>query len=107
MNAVAANDVVLVAGIGEVVYLDVVHHALAHKAQTMLPQHHGVDCTLTDEQFALQVLGLIDKRGLGKALGVGGLGLHIALAIHHLIPFPINYGASCNSHLEHFGIVGD
>ena len=107
MYAVFADDVVLVAGVGEVVYLDVINYALADEAQAVLPQHYGVESALADEQFAFQILGLVDERGLGKALGIGGLGLHIALAIHHLIPLPVDHGATRNGYLEHIGVVGN
>ena len=61
MHAVLASYVVLVAGIGEVVHLHIPHHTFAHEAEAMLPQHYGVYAALADEQFAFEIIHLVDE----------------------------------------------
>ena len=48
----------------------------------------------------LEVLGLVEQAGLGISLGVGLRGVHITLAIHHLIVFPVDDRTSCHAYLE-------
>ena len=56
-------------------------------------------------QFAFQISCLADEAGLGIALRVVLWRTHIALAIHHLVPFPVDDGTTGNADLEHIGIV--
>ena len=56
-------------------------------------------------QLTLQLAGFVDEAGLLVALGILLRGVHVALAIHHLVPFPVDDRATGHAHLEDVGIV--
>ena len=56
--------------------------------------------TVDNLKTTLEVLGLVEQAGLGISLGVGLRGVHITLAIHHLIVFPVDDRTSCHAYLE-------
>ena len=60
MQGITTIDIMLGAWIREVINLDVVLDAFPYKAQTVLPYDNRVDCSLTYEKLAFQVLGFID-----------------------------------------------
>ena len=55
-------------------------------------------------QFALQILGLVDAAGLFVALGVLLRCVHVALAIHYLVPLPVYDRATGNTYLKDVGV---
>ena len=71
----------------------------------MLPHHGVVDGALADEEFRFQVFRAGDQRSLRETFRVRGLRIHIALAVHHFIPFPVDHRAAGHRHLEHVGVV--
>ena len=71
----------------------------------MRPYHSVVYGTLAYQQLALKVFCTRDKAGLLETVSVGLVGLHIALAVHNLIPFPVNDRTSGHTNLEYFGVV--
>ena len=104
--AAVAAHVVRLTGVGEEVGLCAGLYACLEERQTVLGHHGGVVVTRDDLQLALQVLGLGEQTGFGVSLGVGLRGVHIALAIHHLIPLPVDHRAAGNTYLEDLGVVG-
>ena len=106
MDAGMTSHVVLLTRVGEEVWLCAGFDAGIEEGKTML-RHDGVVVVACDDlQFAFQVLRLVDKADLGIAFGICFRSSHIALAVHHLIPFPVNYWASSHTNLEHIGVVG-
>ena len=73
----------------------------------MLPNNYGVNGSLTDKQLTLERSSLVDEACLLEALGIVVYVVHIALAIHHLVPLPVDYRATCNTHLEYVRVVCD
>ena len=61
---------------------------------------------LYDLQLALEVLCLVEQGGFLVAFRVGLWCVHIAFAIHHLIPVPVDNRSSCHTYLEDLRIVG-
>ena len=61
MDSVLAHNIMFSARIREIVYLDIVLDAFPDEAETVFPYYYRVDCTLTDEKLALQILSLIDE----------------------------------------------
>lgn len=106
VDSVASSYVVLMAWVREIVNLYIIHHACADKAEAVLPQHYRIDGSLTDQQLALEVLGLVDEAGLFISLGIDSGVVHISFSVHHLIPFPVDHGTSCYGYLEYVRIVG-
>ena len=106
MNPVTSEDIVFSAWVREVIHLNLVLDALADEIQAVLPEHGIVDGALTDEQFALQVLGLVDEACFRIALRIALHGIHIALSVHDFVPFPVDYRTACDSDLEDFRIGG-
>ena len=69
--------------------------------------HNGVVVVArNDLQLSFQVLGLGYQAGLGIAFRVGLRRVHIALAVHHLVPLPVNDGTAGHADLEHVRIGG-
>ena len=97
----------LVAWIREVVYLYIVYNTCSYEAETVLPKHNWVDGSLTDEKFALEVLCLVDEACLLVAFRIDVRMIHVSLAIHYLIPFPVDHRATGNCYLEDVRIIGD
>ncbi len=93
--------------IREVVHLDIVLYAFAHKAQTVFPYDYRVNRALAYEQLALEVLRLVEQAGLCIAFRIGVRMIHVAFSVHYLIPFPVYDRASCHSHLEYVWPVGN
>ena len=106
MDAGMTSHVVLLTRVGEEVWLCAGFDAGIEEGETML-RHDGVVVVACDDlQLAFQVLRLVDETGLGIAFGIRFRSSHIALAVHHLIPFPVDDRTSGYTHLEHIGIVG-
>lgn len=87
MNPVTSEDIVLSAWVREVIHLNLVLDAFADEIQAVLPEYSIVDDTLTDEQFALQVLGLVDEACCRIAIRIALHGIHIPLSVHDFVPF--------------------
>ena len=106
MDSVFSTYVMLVTWVREVVHLYIVLHAFAYETEAVFPYDYRVDCALADEKLAFEVLGLVDEACLRISLRIGVRVVHIALAIHHFIPFPIDHRTACNAYLEDIRIVG-
>ena len=106
MDSVTAVNVVGSCGIGEIIHRNEAVNALLDEGETVLPDHGIVHGALADEEFALQICGLVDKGSGLKAIRIGLRGIHIALSVHDLVPLPVNDGTARNAHLEHVRIGG-
>ena len=107
VNSILAHYVVLVAWVREVVYLYIVNNAGSYKTEAVLPEYYRVYCSLTNEELSFKVLGLVDQTCLLVSFRIDVRMVHIPLAIHHFIPFPVNHRSSCDCNLEYVRIVGD
>ena len=96
----------LLAWVGKEVGLCAGLDAGIQETQAVLWYHSVIVITRDNLQLTLQVLGLADQTALGITLGVILWGTHIALAIHHLIPFPVDHRTACYTYLKHVGVVG-
>lgn len=105
--SVLAAHIMLVAWVREVVHLDVVDNAGPDETEAVLPENHRVDRSLADKQLALEVLCLVDEAGLLISLRVHVRMIHLSLAVHHLVPFPVDDRTSGHSDLEYVRIVCD
>ena len=105
MNTGVSHHVVSLARIDEEVGLCASFHAGVEELQGVLRNNRRVVHTYDYLQLTLQVLCLVKKACLLVAFSVLLRCVHIALAIHHLIPFPVDDRSSCHAHLEHFGMV--
>ena len=72
----------------------------------MLRHYSSIVVAGNNLKSALKILCLIEQRGLLVTLGIGLRSIHIALAIHHLIPMPVDYRTACYANLEYVWIVG-
>ena len=106
VSALMTAHIVRLTWIDEEVWLSAGCDAGLQEGETMLRHHCYVVEALDDLQLALQILGLIEQRGLLVALRVGLRSIHIALAIHHLVPVPVDDWATCYAYLEYLWIVG-
>ena len=105
MDAVFSADIVLGTRIREIIQLDIVLDTFADKAQTILPDNSLVNRTLADQKLAFQILRLINQGRLGESLRIGLHRVHVALAVHYLVPFPINHRSTGDSDLESLRII--
>ena len=106
MDAGMAPHVMFLAWIGKEVGLSARLDAGIEEREAVL-RHNGVVVVARDDlQTAFQVLGLVDERRLGIALRIGLRSVHIAFAVHHLVPLPVNDGTASYTHLEDVGVVG-
>ena len=106
MSALMTSHVVRLARIDEEVWLGACCDASLEEGEAVLWHYGHIVQALDNLQLALQVLCLIEQRGLPVTLWVGLWGVHIALAIHHLVPVPVDYRTACYAYLEHVRIVG-
>ena len=106
VHALVAHHVVALARIDVEIGLRSGGDAGFQETVGMLGNYRRVIEADDDLQAALEVGSLVDQAGLLVALGVGLRGVHIALAIHHLIPLPVDDGTAGDTHLEHVRVVG-
>ena len=104
MDAVDATDVVFVMRVDEVVDLFASFDAGINELDAVLPNHGVVLGTMDDKKTAIEVLGLGQEGVVGVTLGVLLWGVHIPLAIHDLVPFPVNDRATSATHFKDFGM---
>ena len=104
MVPLASADVVLVVWVDKVVDLLEVVDATLDKLQRVLPNDGIVLGAVDDEQMAFEVLGFVEQAVSLLAFWILLRGVHIALAVHNLIPLPIYDGAAGTAHLEHLGV---
>ena len=100
MHTGMTAHVVLLARIGKEVGLGAGLDTGIEERETMLRYDRIVIVTRDDLKFALQVLGLADEAALGIAFRIILWCAHIALAVHHLVPFPVDNRASGNTYLK-------
>ena len=105
MHAGMSPHIVLLTRIGEEIGLRARLDTGIEERQTMLWHYRIVVVTGDNLQLALQVLRLVEKARLLITLGVVLGGTHIAFAIHHLIPFPVDDGTTGHTDLEDVRIV--
>ena len=72
----------------------------------MLGHDGGVVQADDDLQPPAQVFGLVEQAGLGIAVGVGKGSVHVALAVHHLVPPPVNHRPAGDTHFENIRVMG-
>ena len=106
MDTGVTPHIVLFAGIGEEVGLGAGLDAGIEERETVLGHDGAVVVARDNLQLAFQVACLADKAALLVAFGVLLRGVHIALAVHHLVVFPVDDGAAGHADLEHVGVVG-
>ena len=100
MVAFATADVVFVVGIDEVVDLAVVVDAALDEFEGVLPNHGVVLAAVDYEEVSVEVFGFVEEAVGGIAVGVLLWGVHIALAVHDFVPFPVDDGAAGAAHFE-------
>ena len=105
MRPVGACDVVAVAGIDEVVELLAVVDAVLDEDEAVLPHHHIVGGAVDHQELAFQLVGLVLEAGELVTLGVLLGRVHVTLAVHDLIVFPIQHRTARHADLEHLGVV--
>ena len=88
MSALMASHVVRLARIDEEVGLGTGCDTCLQEGEAVLWHYGHIVQALDNLQLTLQVLGLIEQGCLLVTLWVGLWGIHIALAIHHLVPVP-------------------
>ena len=98
--------VVRFARIDEEVGLCALLDTFLEERQSVLWNNHGIIHADDDLEFSLQVLGFGQYTGFCVAIRVVLGCAHIAFAIPHLIPFPVNDRTTGNSYLEHIGVCG-
>ena len=104
VQALAAQHVVLVVGVEEVVDLLKVVDATLDKLGTVLRDDSVVLGTLDDQQTSFEVLCFIEQAVILVTLGVLLRGVHIALTVHNFIPLPVDDRAAGAAHLEDLGV---
>ena len=107
MHAGMTTHIVLFARIGKEIRLGASFHTSIEERQAVLWHHRRVVVACDDLQFAFQILGLSDETGLRIAFRVVVWCTHVTLAIHHLIPLPVDDGTTSHTYLEDIGVVGD
>ena len=71
----------------------------------MLRHNSNVVQSLNNLKLTLKVLSLVEQRSLLVSLRVCLRSIHIAFAIHHLIPMPVDNRTTGNTNLEYVRIV--
>ena len=107
MDSVLSCHIVLVARVREIIHLHIVLHAFAYETEAVFPYDYRVDCALADEKLAFEVLGLVDEACLRLSLRIGVWMVHIALAVHHFVPLPVDHRTAGNAYLEYVRIIGN
>ena len=105
MGAIHAVDVVVVAGIDEVVEQLAVVDAVLHKDKAVLPHHHGIGGAMDHQELAFELVGLVLKAGQFVTFGVLLWSVHVTLAVHDLVVLPVEHRAASHAHLEHLGVI--
>ena len=106
VDAGMTAHVMLLAGVGVEVGLRAGLYAGVKEREAVLGHNRLVVVSSDDLQTAFQVLGLADEAALGIAIGIVLRRAHVALAVHHLIPLPVDDGSSCDAYLEDVWVVG-
>ena len=107
VHTVVSGHVMALARIGKEVGLGARFSTGFQERQGMLWHNGGIVIANDNLEFAFQVLGLADETGLSIAVRVLLRRVHIAFAVHHLIPLPGDDGTTSHANLEDIGIVGD
>ena len=106
MDAGMASHIVFLAWIGKEIGLGASLDAGVEEGETVLGNNGVVVVTSNDLKLAFQVLGLADEAALGIAFWVVLRRAHVALAIHDLIPLPIDDRSTSYANLENVRIIG-
>ena len=105
MRPVHAVDVVVVAGIDEIVELLAVVDAVLDEDEAVLPHHHGVGGAVDHQEFAFELVGLVFEAAQLVAFGVLFGSVHVTLAVHDFVILPIQHGTACHAYLKHLRVV--
>ena len=105
MHAVAAQHVVLVAGVDEEVGIRTCVHTGFHERQGVLGHASVVVVVVDNHQVAFEVGSQVLQVALLVTIRIGLRCVHIAFAVHHLIVAPVDDGSACHAHLEDFGVA--
>ena len=100
-----ATHIVLLARISKEVGLCASLDAGIEERQTMLGHNGVVVITRNNLELALQIAGLVDEARLRVTLRILLRRIHIAFAIHYLVPFPVDDGTTSYANLEDVGVV--
>ena len=74
--------------------------------ESVLRYHRSVISADDNLQFATEILCLRQKRCLCVSLWIGLWSVHIALAVHNLVPFPVDDRTAGHAYLEHVRVIG-
>ena len=107
VHTLGTDDVVVIDGVREVFHLDAVGHGLAHELQGVLPYDRVVLAAVHHQQRAFHILDFREDVGGGVALGVLLGRVHVALAVHDLVPGPVDHRTAAGGRLEGLGMLGD
>ena len=106
VSALVTSHVMRFAWVYEEIWLCTCCDTCLQEGEAMLWYYSYIVQALDNLQLTLQVLSLIEQGCLLVTLWVGLWGIHIALAIHHLVPVPVDYRTACYAYLEYVRIVG-
>ena len=104
MHHIAAHHIMFLTGINEIVGLRAGIFAGAEESKAVLQHASAVVKTHDDLQAAFEVLGLRQERGTFVTFGIFLRRVHVALAIHHLVIFPVDNRAARHADFEHVGV---
>ena len=107
VGALVPAHVVGLAWVRKEVGLCAYFNALLQEVQAVLWHHNGVVHACYYLQFSFQILGFRQQTALGIALRIVLWSAHVAFALHHFVPLPIDNGTACNAYLEYFGVTGN
>ena len=107
MYPVLAHHIVLGTWVWEIIDLHIILDALSDQAETVLPYYDRIDRSLSYQQLAFQVLGLVYQTCPAVSFWVVVRMIHVPFSIHDFIPFPVYHGTSGYAYLEYVRIIGD
>ena len=105
MRPIHAVDVVVVAGIDEIVQLLSVVDAVLDEDEAVLPHHDGIGGAVDHQELAFEFVGLVFQADEFVAFGVLLGRIHVTLAVHDFVVLPIQHRTACHADLKHLGVV--
>ena len=106
VSALMTSHVVRLTWIYEEIWLGTGCDTCLQEGEAVLWHYGHIVQALDNLQLALQVLSLIEQGCLLVTFWVGLRSVHIALAIHHLVPVPVDNRTAGYAYLEYVRIVG-
>lgn len=105
MYAVASQNVVLMSGIDKQIGIGACIHACLHERKRMLGYAGVIVVIVDNEQMSFQLSCEVLQVALFITFGVCLRGVHIALAIHYLIIFPVDDRSAGHAYFENLRIA--